>query len=202
MLSDALRVVSEIASALDEVEAPYAIVGSVASSFYGFPRSTQDIDVLAKIDPKNVTRLIQSLEAHFIVDPAALRDAVRLGEAFNIFHRDTMYKVDLFPAKANAWQSLEIARAQERGIDPRGQARKVRFASPEDVILAKLDWYRQGEGASDRQWKDVVEIIRVQRPRLEFDYLRDWALRLNVADLLDQAIDEVGAADVDRENSD
>ena len=70
--------------------------------------------------------------------------------------------------------------------------RRVYVSSPEDLILRKLVWYRDGGGVSDRQWRDVLGVLKVQSERLDLAYLGRWAERLGLSDLLSRAVDEAG----------
>ena len=80
-----------------------------------------------------------------------------------------------------------MSRARIEEIDtPQGKV-PVRFASPEDILLHKLVWYRLGNEVSDRQWGDIVGVIRVQAKTLDGAYLRRWSGPLGVSDLLDRA---------------
>jgi hypothetical protein len=66
------------------------------------------------------------------------------------------------------------------------------FASPEDTVLAKLDWFRKGGGTSDRQWRDLLGVLKVQAVALDRTYLNHWARELGVNDLLSRALEEAG----------
>ena len=70
--------------------------------------------------------------------------------------------------------------------------RTAYVATAEDTILAKLEWYRMGGGVSERQWRDVLGVMKVQADRLDLAYLRQWADQLNVSDLLERALTEAG----------
>jgi len=87
-------------------------------------------------------------------------------------------------------------RAQLEGSRPspalEGSGRRVIVSSPEDLILRKLDWYRQGGGVSDRQWRDVLGALEVQAERLDLAQLRHWPATLELAELLEQALSESG----------
>lgn len=83
----------------------------------------------------------------------------------------------------------EFSRRTLKQIDPR-----IDFITyvqtAEDVVLSKLDWYRQGGGASENQWRDVTAILKTQAERLDIGYLQKWAAELGVAELLERARQE------------
>ena len=187
MLSEQLRVAADAGAALDALRIPYVVGGSVASSMHGVPRFTQDIDLLAAVQPAQVDRLVEVLQPAFFVDLAAVRAAVRVGQTFNIFHRQTAYKVDVFVASDDPWVADELSRAIEERFDDGGRAVAIRFSSPEDVVLHKLAWYRLGDEVSDRQWSDVVGVLGIQKGTLDNAYLDRWARHLGVFDLLERA---------------
>src|SRR2546423_4638459 len=189
MSFDGFKVVLQVITAFNEMGIPYLIGGSFASSLYGWSRSTNDADLLAAIRLDQVSPLVQKLESEFYASEQAVRRAVQGGRHFNFIHVDTAFKVDVFVAKPGGFSEQQLKRRQLRGITPTQQPQAY-FASPEDTVLAKLDWYRRGNEVSDMQWRDVLNVIKVQGERLDFDYMRQWAKELGVADLLEQAISE------------
>lgn len=180
-----------VISALNSLAIPYAIGGSVASSLYGDPRSTRDLDLVAKMDGGQVAEFVAALGDHYYADEMAIREAVRSARSFNVIHLATMVKIDVFISKQTpfARSQLERSRVTEIGFDPPFSAS---FASPEDTILSKLDWYRLGGETSDRQWNDILGVLKVQGQSLDFAYLDRWAAELRVADLLARARDDAG----------
>jgi hypothetical protein len=189
MSFDKFNVVLKVIAIFDEMDIPYLIGGSFASSLYGWSRSTNDADLLAVIRLDQVSLLVQKLETEFYVSEQAARRAVQSRRHFNFIHVDTAFKVDVFVAKTGGFTEQQLQRRQLRGITPNQQPQAY-FASPEDTVLAKLDWYRRGNEVSDMQWRDVLNVIKVQGERLDLDYMRQWAKELGVADLLEQAISE------------
>lgn len=180
-----------VVTAFEALGIPYCVGGSVASGVFGEPRQTLDADLVAAVVGKHVGPLAGRLKDVYYVDEPMMLRAIAAQSSFNLIHLPTMLKVDVFVS----WRS-EFARSQ---FDRRIRASiskeaplEVYLASPEDTILAKLDWYRQGGGTSDRQWRDVLGVLKVQAGRLDRAYLRDWAARLNVASLLDRALEDAG----------
>ena len=181
-VSVAIQVVAE----LDRLNIDYLVGGSIASSVHGRPRTTEDADLVAKVEDRHVEHLVRDLEGEFYVEADMIRDAIRDRASFNLIHLESMLKVDIFVFRGDAFSADEMRR--RIAIPLRGQ--KVWFASPEDIVLQKLDWYRQGGGVSERQWRDVVGVLQVQGERFDLTYARSWAARLALADLLERAVVE------------
>lgn len=186
---DAYGVVLTVIRALDALGVSSTIGGSIASSFAGEPRSTIDIDVVAALEEQHVTDLVSRLGPDFYADEDALRRAVRTRTSANLIHQPTMLKIDLFVAGGTPLDAQQLARRQRVTL---GDGRELYVHPPEDILLQKLRWYQLGGGKSDRQWRDVIAIIRVQGQRLDRDYARTNAPALGVSDLLTQALDEAG----------
>src|SRR5690348_13637210 len=181
-----------VAQAFERLGTPYAVVGSVASSLYGTPRSTNDIDFLAALREQSVSELDSALSEAFFVDTEMIRDAIRHGDSFNILHRATMQKADVFVVGGNDARMEELERARSVPLGPEADAPRVLMASPEDVILSKLNWFRLTGGRSDRQWSDVLGVIKVQTGSVDLSYLRARAQARGLGDLLSAALSEAG----------
>jgi hypothetical protein len=184
-----IKAVALVLSVLDELGIRYYAGGSVASSVHGVPRYTQDIDLVADLRVEQVDLLAAKLSGDFYADADQMREAIRHGRAFNLIHFTTGFKIDIFSLKKGIFQAGAMDRSEKRAweLDPEGGI-ELPVASPEDTILEKLMWYRQGGQLSDRQWNDVLGIVTT-RP-LDLEYLREWAPKLGVADLLDRLFAE------------
>ncbi|HKW99345.1 MAG TPA: hypothetical protein VJN43_16515 [Bryobacteraceae bacterium] len=117
-----------------------------------------------------------------------MRDALARQRAFNVIHFATSYKFDIFPAGSDPYTKSQFERRQLRQFIVESEEVQFQVASAEDTILSKLLWYKAGAGVSEQQWRDVLSILEMQRERLDREYLREWAERLGVRDLLDRAL--------------
>lgn len=176
---------------LDRLEIPYMIGGSGASSVHGLTRTTGDIDMVAKIGENDVQSLVAELHPDFYIDEQQVRTAIEHSRSFNVIHYRSSYKFDIFPLAADRYQQVQFGRRRfEASSVFTGGPLELAVSSPEDVILSKLRWYRQGGGVSDQQWNDVLGVIAVQRDKLDLPYLREWAQYLDLSDLLERALTE------------
>ena len=190
---DILAAITPIVEALEELGIPYHIGGSVASSIYGLPRLTIDADLVADIRMKHVRPLVKQLETDYYIDEDMIRDAIRRQSSFNIIHLDTMLKVDVFIPKTRLFDQEELRKVRQEVLSE--GTRPFNIASPEGTILNKLEWYRMGGEVSDRQWNDILGVLKVQGTNLDMAYLQRWAADLSVTDLLERALVDAGLKD-------
>ena len=193
MLNEPIAVTMAVIDTLNVLEIPYFIGGSLASSVHGVIRTTMDVDLVADLRLEHVEPLVQMLGQAFYVDGGAIQEAIRSRRSFNLIHLETMFKVDVFVCKRRSYDQTQLERRllQTLSSDPEQVAY---VASAEDTILTKLEWYRMGGEISDRQWNDVLNVIKVQSERLDLDYLRHWAAQLEVSDLLERVLDQARPA--------
>lgn len=191
MAAEPTLVVARLAQVFQSLSIPYVIGGSFASSIYGIPRATQDVDIVADLRIEHANALVLSLQGEFFVDADVVRDAIRGTGSFNVLHSATMFKADVFVSPGDAWSHERLHRGRPEQFDtPEGPV-TVRFSSPEDTLLHKLVWYRLGNEVSERQWHDVLGLLKVQRDHIDDGYLDRWAPVLQVADLLQRARTEL-----------
>lgn len=189
--TDLIQATREVIAMLDILKIPYCVGGSLASSVHGIPRATIDGDVVAALEVRHCRPLADALSPSFLISLDAIIQAVQSEKSFNAIHRESFVKVDVFAIQQHGWQQSEM---QRRQLGPLGseESAPVYLASPEDTILAKLDWYRLGGGVSDRQWGDVLGVIKMQGASLDLDYLRKWAKHLRLTELLERALNDGG----------
>ena len=184
---ESIRVLLLGVGILEELGVAYHIGGSYASSVHGIPRQTQDIDLVVDLPMSVASRLVSRLSDDFYIKDDSVRDAIRSKRSFNIIHHDSGLKIDFFIRGDAPFDSEEFARHRPELIQAEPECR-VLVANAEDTLLRKLWWYRQGGEASDRQWSDVLGIVRTQGDRLDEAYLERWAGELGVGDLLGRAL--------------
>ena len=186
-----VEVLLHVTRALDESQIPYVVVGSVASSLLGFSRATADVDIVADLRAEHVLPLFDALKEDFYVDEQAVRRAVGQRRSFNAIHFDSLFKVDIYVLPADEFSRQQLERRRREQLLP-DSSEAIYISTPEDTILAKLRWHRRGGAASERQLTDVAGVVKVQGERLDFDYLREWADRVGVRDLLEKILGGAG----------
>jgi hypothetical protein len=184
-LPDPVAVALLVGRLLEKLRVPYVVGGSFASSLHGEPRSTNDVDVVADLDPTAARVFVASLGEAFYADASAAIQAAQSGTSFNIVHIETAVKVDVFIAGEDPFDRVRLRRRQRVAIGALSQD-MLYIDTAEDVVLRKLEWYRRGGETSERQWRDVLAVLRVQQ-HLDDAHLRTWAERLGIADLLVRA---------------
>jgi hypothetical protein len=190
VISEPVRVALWVSDILESLDIDYFVGGSIASSIYGELRATQDIDMVVALQPNHIEAFTLALSNHFYFDQEDITQAVAHPSSFNIIHLETMIKVDIFVLDSNPINQTEMQRRQSIAVD--GDNKKISIATPEDIIIQKLDWYRKGDEISDRQWRDVLGILKVQAKNLDQKYLLQWAQTLHLSDLLNRAFQESG----------
>lgn len=192
-MKDPLEVAANIAGILEAFGVSYVLGGSLASTAFGEPRATLDVDLAADLRPEHVTSLVQAVVTEFLVDADWVAEEVARRGSFQLVHRDTMIRVDIFVPE---WSGLHLWKWQRRCrlTLPGPGGRGIDVTSPEGIVLQKLVWYREGGEVSDRQWRDVVGVLKAQGGTLERAELDAWAERLGLTPLLERALGEAGCA--------
>jgi hypothetical protein len=185
-IQDSVSLAIKLHPIFEELGISYYITGGVAAISYGEPRTTQDLDLVMAISLDVIDRLSDALtEAGFYVPGI---DDVKSGRmrTLQIIEMESISRADLVVAGTDEFERLKFAR--RRVIEFEGTA--LYFASPEDVILNKLRW-RQRSG-SEKQWRDVLGVLKVQAENLDYGYMRELAEQLGLVDALNQAVTESG----------
>lgn len=181
----AIAVAIEVAVAIESVGGSYFVGGSVASSLQGEPRATNDIDIVLSLPLGRIQAFVDALGPRFQVDVDMLRDALLHARSCNVFFLPRIMKVDLFAVGPDAYDEVEFARRRRVPVNDRGDTLVLK--TPEDTVLRKMLWYRAGGETSEKQWRDIVEVLRVSAAELDSGYLDSWARRLNLGPLLSKA---------------
>ena len=171
---------------LDSLGISYLTGGSIASSIYGVPRATQDIDLVIDLPLGKARDFAKALQSDFYIDADAVIQAVETGSSFNAIHFETVQKIDFFIRGKDEYAAEEMRRRLKIAIDETGQ-QTVFIASPEDIILQKLLWFKMGSGTFERQWNDTLGVIKVQTASLDREYLTRWAKAFDIVELVQKA---------------
>lgn len=194
MLAEPFRVLLQVDRILRDLAIPYALGGSVASGVHGESRATNDVDVLVDLGAALADRLVAALRPEFYVDGGAVADAIERRSSFNAIQFALAMKVDFFVSNGTGLDRLQLERRRPMALAG-ADGREVFVASPEDVVLRKLLWFRASGGALERQVRDVAGVLKIQGPRLDLAYLRGTAQALGIADLLEESLRKAGLAD-------
>lgn len=188
---DIIAALDMVTGCFEKVGITYYIGGSVASSAYGIARATMDVDLVADIKIGQVNLLVKALETGYYIDAEMIREAIHRSTSFNLIHLETMIKIDVFVVKDQPYDSEALARRCADTLDEES-SREFYLSSAEDIILSKLRWYQGGGRVSEQQWKDVLGVLKVQADKLDLEYLKYWASKLNLSDLLKRSFDDAG----------
>ncbi len=194
MIPDLIRVTLHVAETLERLGISYLVGGSVASTVHGEPRTTEDVDIVADLRPEHMHPLVMAMKEAFYIDEEDVQAAVQQRSSFNIIHLKTVHKVDIFLPKDRPIDREEMRR-RKLTVVTKNPEHSLYLATAEDVILQKLDWYRRGGDVSDRQWRDVLGVLKVQIGRLDLAYLQHWAKSLDLTELLTRALRETGISE-------
>jgi len=190
-MPDIIEVTLKVIKVFEKLGIAYHIGGSMASSAFGVARSTLDVDIVADIELEQAPDIAENLKEEFYVDSDMIVSAIQEQSSFNLIHLETVFKVDIFPLKHHAFDQQAFSRRLQKAFSE-DASRQLFFATPEDIILHKLAWFKAGDEVSDRQWYDVLGVLKVQGDQLDLTYLNRWAKELSVSELLKKAIDEAG----------
>lgn len=183
MIPGPLEVAAEMATIFDRLHIRYVIGGSVASSLIAEPRSTVDIDIAVVMTQSDLEALISEVRPSFYIPETAAHEAVRDHGTFNLIHQKAAFKVDVFVLGSGVLDVNQMGRRVLVNIR-REPPTLLWVTSPEDQVLRKLDWFHEGGSVSDRQWRDVVGIIRINDDSLDDEYLAATATMVGLDNLL------------------
>lgn len=188
--SQAFKAAELVTTVFHEIGVTYVIGGSLASIIHGPVRSTLDVDIVADLKLEQVDDFIDGLQGAFYLDENMIKEAILHKSSFNLIHLESMVKVDIFIPKNRPFDQQQLQRRVFKPVRA-GSDEKLWFLSAEDIVLAKLDWYRLGGEVSERQWRDILGVLKTQADNVDRDYLQEWASQLRVLDLLLRAFEEI-----------
>ncbi len=176
-----------LVATLERLGMPYLVTGSVATIFYGEPRFTNDIDVVVALPADRIAEFCGAFPLpEYYLSEDDVRAAVGERSQFNIIHPTSGLKVDVLIPHDSAFDRTRFARATR--VKPAADY-EASFASPEDVIIKKMEYYR--EGGSDKHLRDIAGVLKVSGDTLDRDYVRDWASRLGLAEVWESVLQRV-----------
>jgi hypothetical protein len=182
--ADPVAIALDVGRRLDAIGLPWVIGGSLASSVHGEPRATLDVDMVVVLRARQVNTFVAALERDYYIDRDTVRTAVKDSTSFNAVHFASAVKVDFFVAGADPFEAERLSQRMPVEM-PDGV---LYVDSAEHTLLRKLEWYRRGGESSERQWRDVLAIARIQGERLDRERLLHWGGRLGVTDLLERVL--------------
>lgn len=185
---DPLALAARIAAILDSIGVRYVIGGSVAASVVGEPRSTLDLDLMVELDEVDAPQLVARLQDDFYIAEESVLGAIRAKGTFNAIHYASSMRIDFFIAEDFAAQQLD----RRRELRVRPDLPPLFFYSAEDLVVRKLMWFRLGNEVSNRQWRDVLGILKTSWQSIDVAYLVIAAKERDVYDLLLRATTEAG----------
>lgn len=189
---DILSALQPVVNVLEKLSIPYYIGGSIASSVYGTARATMDIDIVANVKLNHIDLLIQELGKSYYIDGDMIKNAIEDSSSFNLIHLETSIKIDVFVFKNIPYQQSAFERKVKDNFEGDDTKAEFYFSSPGDIIISELQLYELGGKVSERQWLDVVGVIKVQTDSLDKNYLQNWTKKLGIHELLKNAFDDAG----------
>jgi hypothetical protein len=160
---------------LRDAEVPFMITGSLASSHYGAPRATQDVDFVVELTPARARDLVRRfLSAGYYVSEEAAIEAVDVDGQFNVIDASSGWKLDLICRKARSFSRMEFDRRRSATVLEVDTA----MVSPEDLVVAKLEWAKASD--SELQLRDVVAVMQAQGETLDHSYIERWVEELGL----------------------
>lgn len=189
MQNEPVEVTLKVTDVFEKLNIPYLIGGSLASALYGMIRTTQDSDIVAEMRLEHLQPFVSALQDEFYMDDEMITKSILSNTSFNIIHRESMFKVDVFIPRPRPFLQSQLVRAQRQIFLFESEV-SAKFCSSEDIVLVKLEWYRMGGEASERQWRDVLGVLKTRAGELDLNYLQQWAEELKIDDLFERAMRE------------
>ena len=180
--------------ALERLGLRYLVTGSMATIFFGEPRFTIDIDIVVDLPPERIGEFCAAFPPEeFYLSEETVRRAVRSRGQFNIIHPSSGLKIDIMIPAGTLFDRSRFERAHRVRPEPDFDAS---FASPEDVIVKKLEYYR--EGGSEKHLRDITGVLRISGEKIDRFYIKEWAERLGLEDIWQMILERLEPARPDR----
>lgn len=176
---DQPELLSYVANALERTGVPYLLVGSFASSIWGEPRLTLDIDMVIDVRLDQIPLLCRAFPSpeFYVSEPAAL-DAVQRKRQFNVIHPSSGNKIDFIISREDAWNRMQLTRGSRHRFD---EHTELRVCSPEDVIISKMRYFQEGQ--SPKHLRDIAGILDIQSDRVDHEYIQHWAKEFGLTEI-------------------
>ncbi len=179
------EIIKKVVAALEKSKIPYMLTGAIAVSYYGRPRLTHDVDLVVQIQLEDAKRVAELFKDEFYVSLEGIVDAVRHSTMFNLIHPETGIKVDCWILKPKEYDELSFSRRRKEIVFDR----ETYISSPEDLIITKLDWYKQSD--IQKHYEDVVGIFQIQQGKLDIDYIKEWAQHFSFLDIVEDILKRI-----------
>jgi len=177
---DLVSLLKIVKKRLDKADIPYMVSGGIAVSFWGFPRTTHDIDMVIEAHEKDKDKIIKLFEKDFYVSSEAVEEAIKKRFTFNIINNKSGLKIDFWLIKKDAFGRAEFKRRLKKKIF----GEDIFIISPEDLILCKLIGFE--ETKSGRRLQDAKSIL--QTSRVDMRYIKNWARKQGTIEILNEII--------------
>lgn len=173
------ELLQRVTEVFEGLKIPYLVTGSIASMAYGEPRLTNDIDIVAGISEKHIPSLISAFpQEQFYISEDMIKEAIRHHGQFNIIHPASGLKVDVIIRKDTVFDQSRFKRARKISA---GESYEAAFASPEDVIIKKMEYYK--EGGSEKHLRDIAGILKISGDAVDRNYIAYWSGQLGLSDI-------------------
>lgn len=174
-----LELLKKVVAEFERLKISYLVTGSVASMAYGEPRLTNDIDIVASINVRHIDGLLRAFpQDEFFITEEMIRDAIHNIGQFNIIHPASGLKIDVIIRQNTPFDNSRFSRV--RRIFP-SEFYQANFAAPEDVIIKKMQYYK--EGGSEKHLRDITGILKISGNEVDMNYISDWAKQLGLTEI-------------------
>lgn len=181
------KLLIKIAKILSDLKIKYFVTGGFAVSVWGRPRATFDIDIIVKlIEPQSapLAKALREVSKAGYADEEMIKDAIQHNGEFNFIDPNSGLKVDFWVVGKEKLRPPEFENRKLKEISKQD----VYFVSPEDLILAKLQWYQKTQ--SSRHLEDAQSVLRISGQELDIKYLKQWAEKLELLNILNKIMEK------------